>query len=289
MLLVAVRIVAETPPLFSGSLEFDSRGVFYGIINTINNPKVAAELDFNKHDFYATLEGTNIDVFQDSLPTSYVSGGTLGLYFSVGFKKEWTPTWNDDMGATLYTFPGVPRQSVPVPPLPLVRTLSGNALELYDTITYKGWLYFSFYATPIEPYFGAMDARGSGSVEIGADIPVGRWLPVLSKGTLHLNTAWSYNCGTDPRNIAFNSNYVPGAPYDHTPSNGELGNYGNYLVGFSYELARAFTVGFNYNNTYNANILLFGSQDQCVTPGFCGPNLINLAAPTVVVYFIKKF
>lgn len=273
---------------FSGVVTVYSQGVAYGTATTFNSPEIEAELDYNTPNFYLGVDAFNIDWLQDSFPVTYLSGGGLDLEFSAGFKRKWSSFLKNEYGVTYYVYPGVPRQLPMVPPLPLLQIPSANSFLIYDTLTYR-WFYFSLLVNPIEQYFGVLEARGSGSVELGAYFPVGRWLHLWPRLVLHTSWNWQYNLGVDPRNATFNSNYAPGAPYNYTPTNAELYNYGSYLFGLSYDLPHDFNVGCNYTFTYGANVLVYGSQKQCVTPGFCGPNTIDTAAPFFSLYLQKKF
>lgn len=274
---------------FSGQLGLYSRGVSDGIADTFQTPQMTGELAYNYQNFYIGLSGRNVDWLQDTNPSIYVQGGSLELEALMGYFHAWSSGWRNNGGVSYYYYPGQPRQlELPTPPIPDLSPGQITAFELYDTVSWR-WFSFGFDVTPLATYFGLKDATGSGSLYFAATVPLGTWMPAVPGLIFRAMWGMEFFAGTDPRNIVFNSNVVSGAPYDATPSNATLFNFQYYLLSISYALPQAFKIGINYTNTIGTNPLIWGSQTQCVTPGFCGPNPINTAAPAVVLYVTKNF
>lgn len=273
---------------FSGQVGFYSLGTADGSQTTIAEPEVLATITYTRDPFYFYVTGFNIDWLQQTADPAYTQGGSVEMDLAAGISKQWQSGWSNDIGFIFYYYPGTPNQIFGQVAIPPVGVVSANTFVLQDTIAWQ-WLSLHFEFTPMQQFYGISDTTWSSQFIALLTVPIGQWLKPFPN--LFFSAAWDslYYTGTDALNIAYNNTFYPGAPYNTTPTNQQLFGIQSFQFGLSYHLPDKFIVGVNYQYAYSYNILGYGSTDQCLTPGYCGPYPVNTARPLATVYLTKDF
>lgn len=161
--LSCARAHAEGPDtLFTGDVQFMSNYVGRGISNSVGQPSVSAELDYNPGDgVYAGIDGNSINILDELYPGDSASLLLEGL---IGYRQAFARDWLWKAGVQRVQFPGryVPQPSPMEEP---------NTTEAFGYIRWK-WLSAKLnYA--VTDYYGTAGSRGSSYADLGAAYPVG--------------------------------------------------------------------------------------------------------------------
>jgi uncharacterized protein (TIGR02001 family) len=163
----AIQAHAEQPAnMLTGYVAWMSNYIGRGLAQSVGNPSVQAELDYNPSDgLYAGLDGTSINWIDQVYPGDSVSVELDGY---AGYRKT-DGDWTFKGGALRLQFPG---RYVPQTP-PVARP---DTTELFGFV---GWRELSAklnYA--ITDAFGTPDSRGSWYLDLSSTVP--------------LNESWSF-------------------------------------------------------------------------------------------------
>ena len=147
--------------LFKGDVQFMSNYVGRGISNSVGQPSVSAELDYNPGDgVYAGIDGNSINILDELYPGDSASLLLEGL---IGYRQAFARDWLWKAGVQRVQFPGryVPQPSPMEEP---------NTTEAFGYIKWK-WLSAKLnYA--VTDYYGTPGSRGSSYADLGAAYPV---------------------------------------------------------------------------------------------------------------------
>lgn len=206
----------------SGNLAITSDYRFRGVSRTFGDPAIQGGLDFTlPSNFYVGIWASIVDkeIFANS------RGYEVDLYG--GYKWQLRDGMVVDVGLLQYLFPS---------------SSDFSTLEAYAGVSYR-WLYFKYYYTLSNEYFGAGNADGTQYLDFGANYPLGNGLNVLghygiTRGQSGARdyTDWSVGVTKDWRGFTFGLSYVDtDSDFDFTNRSGrtrDLGN-GGFLVSVS--------------------------------------------------------
>lgn len=178
----------------SGSLSATTDYRFRGLSRTFGDPAIQGGLDFTlPSNFYVGAWTSIVDkeLFTDSW------GFEVDLYG--GYKWQLRDGMVVDVGLLQYLFP---------------TSSDFSTLEAYAGVNFR-WLYFKYYYTLSNEYFGAGNAEGTQYLDFGANYPLGNGLNVFGHiGFLRGQsgardyTDWSLGISHDWRGITFGLSYV---------------------------------------------------------------------------------
>jgi len=178
----------------SGSLSATTDYRFRGLSRTFGDPAIQGGLDFTlPSNFYIGAWTSIVDkeIFTDSW------GFEVDLYG--GYKWQLRDGMVVDVGLLQYLFP---------------TSSDFSTLEAYGGVNFR-WLYFKYYYTLSNEYFGAGNAEGTQYLDFGANYPLGNGLNVFGHiGFLRGQsgardyTDWSLGISHDWRGITFGLSYV---------------------------------------------------------------------------------
>jgi uncharacterized protein (TIGR02001 family) len=150
--------------MLNGYVALMSNYIGRGLAQSVGNPSVQAELDYNPSDgLYAGLDGTSINWIDQVYPGDSVS---LELDAYAGYRKT-IGDWTFKSGVLRLQFPG--RYVAQTPPVARPDTT--------EVFGYAGWRNLSAKLNySITDAFGTPDSRGSWYLDLSATVPVtGRW------------------------------------------------------------------------------------------------------------------
>lgn len=178
----------------NGSLTFTTDYRFRGLSRTFGDPAIQGGLDFTlPSNFYVGAWASIVDkeIFANS------RGYEVDIYG--GYKWQLRDGMMVDVGLLQYLFPTESEFST---------------LEAYAGVSYR-WLYFKYYHTLSNRYFGAGNAKGTQYLDIGASYPLGNGLNVVGHvGFLRGEsgardyTDWRLGVTKDWRGFTFGASYV---------------------------------------------------------------------------------
>ena len=114
--------------------------------------------------------------------------------------------------------------------------------------------------------FGTLNSKGTGYLDLSANVPLGDFAKGLDGLTLNLHWGYQKYKGTDPRNVL-----LAGAYGGATPSNDTILSYKDVKVGLTYALPKDFSVGAFWSKAFSENKLGYGGvSDVAGPPGFFG-------------------
>jgi len=173
-----------SPHTFSANVALMSNYVFRGITYTQNRPAIQGGFDYaHESGFYAGVWGTNVS-------HKAINGASLELDLYGGYTRNFGEDWRIDVGLLQFYYPENPK-------LP-GSDQKYNTLELYGAV---GWRFLTLkYSSTLTDFFGFNsasmgtgrgDSRGSGYLELNADIP----LPYDFTLGLHVGRQWVRHYG----------------------------------------------------------------------------------------------
>lgn len=140
---------------FTGNFSVVSDYRFRGISQTFKQPAAQGGFD------YAHSSGFYVGNWNSNVHDTAINGGSIEMDFYGGYKFDIAPDLTGDVGVLYYYYPGA------------VNTATDkkyNTTELYAAGTYK-WFTLK-YSSTVSDFFGAVDSKGSGYVELNAAFEV---------------------------------------------------------------------------------------------------------------------
>lgn len=209
--------------VFAGNVQFMSNYVGRGLSQSVGQPSVGAELDYNPNDgFYAGLSGYSIDVLDQLYPGDSAS---LLLEGAMGYRQSFAQDSQWKLSIQRVQFPGryVPQAQPMEEP---------NTTEITGYLRWKRLSLKLNYA--VTDYYGTFDSQGSWYVDCGAVLP--------------MNGKWSFGAHLGRKMLA-GSNPFSGLENSRR-------NYTDYKASVSYSLSSR--ISFTLANTWtNANPVLY--------------------------------
>ncbi|HET7921431.1 MAG TPA: TorF family putative porin, partial [Gammaproteobacteria bacterium] len=157
---------AETAPaLFTGYVAFMSNYIGRGLAQSVGQPSVQAELDYNNSGggFYAGLDGTSINWIDQVYPGDSVAVELDGY---AGYRKL-AGDWTFKAGVLRLQFPG--RYVAQSPP-----AARPDTTELFASAAWRNLSAKLNYS--VTDAFGTPDSRGSWYLDLAAELPIaGHW------------------------------------------------------------------------------------------------------------------
>lgn len=166
--LLAICVLADAPmaaaqpaPSFTGYVAFMSNYIGRGLAQSVGQPTVQAELDYNNNGagFYAGVDGTSINWIDQLYPGDSASvevDGYTGYRWLAG-------DWSWKAGLLRMQFPG--RYVAQTPP-----AAEPNTTEVFGFVGWRGLSAKLNYA--VTESFGTPDSRGSWYLDLSAAFPV---------------------------------------------------------------------------------------------------------------------
>jgi uncharacterized protein (TIGR02001 family) len=172
---------AEEAPLFGGNVQFMTNYVAIGLSQSVGQPGVEAELDYNLGDgWYGGLSGNSTNWVSQLYPGSNVS---LELNGWAGYRMHFAGDWSWKAGVLRLQFPGDYAPQTPPVAEP-------NSTEAFGYLSWRrlsaklSWM--------ITDSFGKADSRGSWYLDLNASQPLGpHWILGEHLGRKH-------DAGTNP-------------------------------------------------------------------------------------------
>ena len=179
---------ADASPLFYGNVQFMSNYVAIGLSQSVGQPGVEAELDYNAGDgVYAGLSGNSTNWVQELYPGSSVS---LEMNAWAGYRRHFAGDWMFKAGLLRLQFPGHYAPQTPPAAEP-------NTTEAFGNLA---WKELSLKLTvALTDSFGKPDSRGSWHLDLAATHPLD------SSWTLESHLGRKQDTGTNPLTHLSNS------------------------------------------------------------------------------------
>jgi uncharacterized protein (TIGR02001 family) len=291
---------AKPPYTLTGNFGLFSQYIFRGLSQTDAKPAAQGGFDFaHESGFYLGTWASNISWLKENaslnggggpniITGTYESGGSLEWDFYGGYKWSLPNDFVVDFGTLYYAYPGNTSAAYNAVVTPLVPGFSGapkgDTWEIYVAPSWK-WITLKYSYSVMDHTFGTLSSKGTGYLDLSANVPLGDLTKSLDGLTLNLHWGYQKYKGTDPRNVLF-----AGAYGGATPSNDEIFSYKDVKVGLTYALPKDFSVGAFWSKAFSENKLGYGGvSDVAGPPGFFGPFPHDIGKSTGTVFVQKTF
>ena len=205
----SARASADTPEMFPGNVQFMSNYVGRGLAQSLGQPSVEGEIDYNPGaGLYGGIDGNSINWIDQLYPGDSVD---LEIDGWAGYRSFYGPDWTTKFGVLRLQFPGryVPQKSPTDEP---------NSTELFGYVAWRGWSFQVNYA--ITDAFATPDSKGTTYSSLTYSLPVGRdW-------TLAAHLGRKHETGTNPQ----------------TGQKNGLNDYTDYKAAVTYDLGQNFSL-----------------------------------------------
>ena len=283
----------KPPYTLTGNFGFFSQYIFRGLSQTDAKPAAQGGFDWaHESGFYLGTWASNISwpkenfslhqPFGPALPNviqgSYESGGSLEWDFYGGYKWNLPNDFTVDLGTLYYWYPGNTNQFINAAAANLPSLAKLDTWEIYAAGSWK-WITLKYSYSVLDHIFGVLNSRGTGYLDLSANVPLGEMSKGLDGLTLNLHVGYQKYTGTSPQNAS-----VGGV----VQSNDALFSYKDAKIGLSYALPKDFTVGAFWSKGFSYNKLGYGGVNDPVAGSF-GPYPHDIAKSTGTVFIQKTF
>ena len=202
-LLLGQALRADEQPLVTGNVQFMTNYVGRGLAQSLGNPSVEGELDFNSDDgLYGGIDGNSINWVDQVYPGDSVG---VEIDFWGGWRQHFGPDVVTKVGFLRLQFPGTYVQQTPPTDEP-------NTTEAYGYIAWKSYSARLNYS--VTDAFATPDSKGSMYLDLNGSQLL--WGPL----------SFSEHLG---RNQRRGTNSTTGKPNDRS-------SYTDYKLAFTYTL-----------------------------------------------------
>jgi uncharacterized protein (TIGR02001 family) len=287
----------------TGNFGVFSQYIFRGLTQTDRKPAAQGGFDWaHESGFYLGTWLSNISwpkenasvngggVIPNLITGTYESGGSLEWDFYGGYKWSLPKDFVIDFGTLYYYYPGNTSNfynlvtSAAMAPVPFQGAPKLDTWEVYIAPSWK-WFTVKYSYSVLDHTFGTLNSKGTGYLDVSANVPLGDYMKDLNGLTLNLHWGWQKYKGTDPRNVLFRGAYG-GA----VPDNDTILTYKDAKVGLTYALPKDFSIGAYWSKGFSYNKLGYGGVgDPAGPPGFFGPYPRDIASSTGTVFIQKTF
>lgn len=223
----SAQVLADAPDPFSGNVQFMTNYVGRGLAQSLGNPSVEGEIDYNSGPgIYGGVDGNSINWVDQVYP-----GDSVGVEIDgwLGYRTVYDADWTSKFGVLRLQFPGNYVQQTPPTDQP-------NTTELFGYVAWKGLS--AQLNCSVTNEFATPDSKGTCYANLTANEPMARdW-------TLTEHIGRRNETGSSPTTGASNS----------------INSYTDWKVAVAYDLGHnmSLTLAHTWTNANHAGFTLHG-------------------------------